>query len=497
MSDYRNKRLIEVSNKPNAYPHKFDVTATFKELRDKYNELKLEETDKNNIYNTAGRINEIREASKKLFFFSSTSNGVDLQFMGNLMFFEDKEKFLETMRSVARGDIVGVIGFMGRTRTGELTLYITKLQILTPCLHEIPKKTFGITDVETRAHKRYLDLIANPDSRKPFETKNKVIKNIRKYLDDLDFMEVQTPILSPQVGGANAKPFMTYHNDMKLDMFLRIAPELYLKTLVVGGFDRVYEMGPQFRNESISYKHNPEFWSLEYYMAYADYNDLIKMCEDMLSKLVKDITGGYKITYNKVEYDFTPPFKRIDIVSELEEKIGVKLITDFFSDESNKQLQELCDKFHIACGEPKTTARLLDKLIGHFIEPSCTNPTFVMNHPLIMSPLAKWHRDKPYLTERFELFVAGFELANAYTELNNPMVQRKTFEDQMKAKASGDVEAQDIDEGFIEALEYGLPPCGGFGLGIERLVMLLSDRSTIRDVLYFPTVNPLESDKDS
>jgi lysyl-tRNA synthetase, class II len=394
------------------------------------------------------------------------------------------------MRNIARGDYVGIYGFVGKTKMGELTIIAREMVVLTPCLRELSGTKFGLKDDEMRARKRYIDLIINRESRDPIIIRSKVLKYIRNYLDSLDFIEVQTPIISHQAGGASAKPFITHYNDLKTDMVMRVAPELYLKQLVVGGLDRVYEIGQQFRNESIDTSHNPEFVSLEFYMAYADYNDLMDICEDMLSKLVLQINGSYLVKYDDKVIDFKPPYKRLDIVKEIEKGTNTKLPDDLGSEEANKILLELCDKFNVECRSPKTNARLLDKLAGKFVENQFINPTFLINHPLVMSPLAKWHRDNPFLTERFELFVNGFELANAYTELNDPTIQRKTFEDQMKAKASGDDEAQPIDENYIEALEYGLPPTGGFGMGIERLIMVLSNRQRIKDVICFPMLKP-------
>jgi len=339
-----------------------------------------------------------------------------------------------------------------------------------------------------RANNRFLDLIVNPTSRNPFIVKTKVIKQIRNFLDGLDFIEVQTPILSGQAGGANAKPFTTYHNDLKMNMFMRIAPELFLKQLIVGGFERVYEIGSQFRNESCDLSHNPEFTSLEFYIMGLDYNDLFTLCEAMMCQIVESIKGSLKFMYQNKEIDFTPPFKRLDIMQEIENGIGQKIPTDISSEETRLFLAEMCNKFGVECSNPRTTARLIDKLAGRFVESQCHNPTFLINHPSIMSPLAKLHRDNPQLTERFELFVLGVEYCNAYTELNDPIIQRKTFESQMESKKQGDDEAQDIDHTFIKALEYGLPPTGGFGMGIDRFAMLLSDRDNIRDVLLFPTL---------
>lgn len=482
----------------NPYPHSYNITKTFDEYIKAYSNIETGTHIEDQFESLAGRCIEIRPAGKLTFITSSSSTNF-LQFMIKQDLLEDSADYKNIVSKIHRGDIVGVFGFVGKSKKGELSLFVKKIQILVPCLREIPKIHFGIKDEDLRIRKRYLDLISNPKSKLPFITKNKVIKFIRKYLDDRDFMEVQTPILCPLYGGANAKPFVTYYNDLKSNFFLRIAPELYLKQLIVGGFEKVYELGSQFRNESQDHTHNPEFISLELYSAYTDYNHMLKMGEEMISSLVKVVCGDYKIKITleessgikETEIDFTPPFKKIDMISELEKKTDCTFPTDFYTDEANKFLSDLCIRHKIDCGLPRTTARLIDKLVGHFIEPECINPTFVMNHPVIMSPLAKFHREKPHLTERFELFVNGFELCNAYTELNDPIIQRKTFEDQMNAKKQGDNEAQPIDETFINSLEIGLPPTGGFGLGIERLTMLLSNSNKISDVILFPSAKYL------
>jgi lysyl-tRNA synthetase class 2 len=343
-----------------------------------------------------------------------------------------------------------------------------------------------------RVQKRYLDLIANKESRDVFVTRSKIIKEIRNYLDTKDFMEVSTPILSSMSGGASAKPFITHHNDLDQEMFMRVAPELFLKKLVIGGLDRVYEIGPQFRNENIDTTHSSEFTSLEFYMVYADYNDLMNMCEEMLPQIVNNINGKLQIEYNvtdekQVTIDFTPPFKRIDMIPELEKHLG-KLPYNLSTDQSRNLLDKLCQDNSVECAHPRTTGRLLDKLVGHFIEPICINPTFIVNHPVVMSPLAKQHRANSQLTERFELFVNGMEISNAFTELNSYTIQEERFDQQQKDKQSGDVEAMPKNDDFIEALKYGLPPTAGYGMGIDRLVMILTNKISIRDVILFPTV---------
>jgi len=471
----------------NRYPHNFKISKTSEYFIKSYCYIKDGERVPELTETLAGRVIDIREASAKLVFMTIYSDMCKLQFVFSREFYKVPENFIKDVKSINRGDIIGVTGFVGKTKHGELSLFVKDFIVLTPCLTVLPKTYFGVTENNSR----FLEMIVNQEIAPTLKLKSKVIKFIRNFLDKLDFTEVTTPILQNKAGGANAKPFKTHHNDLNTDMVLRIAPELYLKQLVVGGMDRVYEIGQQFRNESIDRTHNPEFLSLEFYMAYTDYNDLMNIAEELLSTLVFNIKNSYKIEYfnneqNKlVTIDFTPPFKRIDYMSELEKHIG-KFPEDYSSNDMFEFLKQSCQKYNVECSHPMTIPRMLDKLAGHFIEPQCLNPTFLINHPIIMSPLAKWHRDDYRLTERFELFTNYFELCNAYTELNEPEIQRKTFEKQMEDKKNGDEEAQEIDDEFISALEMGLPPTGGFGLGIERLVMLLANKQFIKDVISFP-----------
>ncbi|KAK6957149.1 Protein kinase [Daldinia eschscholtzii] len=500
-------KLIE-SKEPYPYPHKFHRDYDLNDLVKEYGHLKSGEHDKTKTLRVAGRIYNKRASGSKLLFYDIRgNNGVKVQIMCQAQEIREGAPAFEKQHDhIRRGDIIGVIGYPGRTapktklekgEEGELSIFATEVILLSPCLHQLPDEYYGFKDQEQRYRKRYLDLIMNPKTAQTYRTRTKIIKYIRNYLDNAGFEEVETPILNQIAGGATAKPFQSHLNDYNMDIFLRIAPELPLKMLIVGEYDKVYEIGRLFRNEGADLTHNPEFTTCEFYEAYADFNDLMKRTEELVSGMVKHLTGSYVTTFTTQHgetytVNWEAPWRRVEMIPALEEATGEKFPPgdQLHTDETREWLKGVLKKVNVVCPEPQTTARMLDRLTGEFIEETAVNPTFITEHPKIMSPLAKDHRSKPGLTERFEAFVCKKEIANAYTELNQPFEQRLRFEEQARQKAQGDDEAQMIDETFLNALEYGLPPTAGWGMGIDRLTMFLTNNYTIKEVLLFPFMNP-------
>ncbi len=384
------------------------------------------------------------------------------------------------------GDIVGVAGNVFRTKKGEPTVEIKSWTMLSKSLRPLPEKWHGLTDVDLRYRQRYLDLIVNPQVQDTFVKRTKIISYIRRYLDEQGFLEVQTPVLQTIAGGANARPFITHHNALDIDVYMRIATELYLKRLIVGGLERVYEIGPDFRNEGIDTKHNPEFYMLEVYQAYADYKDIMKLVEDLVSGCAMEVLGTTKLEAEGHSIDLTPPWKRLSVWEGIEKYAGIR--REDLKDDSDAE--RIARKLNLKLDKGITKAGVIDKLLDAFVEPTLIEPTFLIDYPVEISPLAKRRLDDPSMTYRFEPFVLTRELGNAFSELNDPIDQKGRFLQQAREKDKGDDEAHPYDEDFITALEYGMPPTGGLGIGIERLVMLLCGMDSIRDVILFPMMKP-------
>ncbi len=386
------------------------------------------------------------------------------------------------------GDILGVEGFVFRTQKGEISVHAQKIALLSKSLLPLPEKFHGLKDTDTRYRQRYLDLIVNPEVKDAFIKRSRIITEIRRYLDAGGFLEVETPVLHNIAGGAAARPFITHHNTLDIDMYLRIALELHLKRLIVGGFERVYEIGRVFRNEGMDTRHNPEFTLLELYQAYTDYNGMMDLTEDLIRTVAKKVLGTAQITYGGVAIDLERPFERLSMLDAVKKYAGV----DFAAVSTLEQARALAKEHGIEYEERHGKGDILNLFFEAYVEDKLIQPTFIMNHPVEISPLAKRMPENPDYTERFELFIVGREHANAFSELNDPIDQRARFEAQAALKAAGDEEASDVDEDFLTALEYGMPPTGGMGMGVDRLVMLLTDQASIRDILLFPTMKPLK-----
>jgi lysyl-tRNA synthetase class 2 len=481
------QRLEKLNKLEEQYPNDFKLDSYSNEILEKYSETPKKELEKiTKKFKLAGRIMAIRDFGKASFVVLQDFKGkIQLYFHKSIL--KDKFSFFKEILDI--GDIIGVEGSVFKTKTGELTILVENFKVLTKSLRPLPEKWHGLTDKEKRYRQRYVDLIINKNVKNVFLMRNKIIKLIREFFDNRDFVEVETPMMHPVAGGATAKPFETYHNALNMKLFLRIAPELYLKRLVVGGFDRVYEINRNFRNEGISIQHNPEFTMVEFYMAYATYLDLMTFTEELFSYLAEKIFGSLKITYLNEEIDFTPPWDHLTVKEAI-----VKYSDGYINDKSKLEdidfLKKYAKKLEIDLkgGEPK--GKILTEIFEEVAEKKLIQPTFITEFPLDVSPLAKKNSENPEVVDRFELYIYGREIANAFSELNDPIDQKERFLKQLEEKEKGDEEAHSMDDDYVRALEYGLPPTAGEGIGIDRLVMLFTNQASIRDVILFPHLRP-------
>lgn len=457
---------------------KYNVSHHSNEVVDNYDSLEGQKVS------LAGRIMSKRIMGKASFMHLQDQNGRIQAYVKRDDIGTDEYKLFKTYDI---GDIVGIEGFVFKTKTEEVSVHVEKLVLLSKSLQVLPEKYHGLKDVDLRYRQRYVDLIVNPEVKDAFLTRTKALKALRSYLDERGFLEVETPILNTIAGGANARPFITHHNTLDIPMYLRIANELYLKRLIVGGFDKVYEMGRMFRNEGMDMKHNPEYTAIELYQAYADYKDMMDITENVISHMAQVATGSMKINYQGTEIDFTPPWKRMTMEECVKEYAGV----DFSEIDTDEEALAIAREKGIEITPGMRRGEVINAFFEEFGEDKLIQPTFITHHPVEVSPLAKRNVEDPRRTDRFEAFANKWELANAFSELNDPIDQRGRFEDQVRKRELGDDEACEMDEDFINALEVGLPPTGGLGIGIDRVIMLLTDSTTIRDVLLFPTMKPL------
>ena len=459
---------------------KFNRTHTSEDIEKHYDELEGKDVT------VAGRIMSKRIMGKASFCHIQDATGkiqsyVSINDLGEESYKQFKEDDI--------GDIIGITGFVFKTKTGEISIHAKELVLLTKSLRPLPEKFHGLKDTDLRYRQRYVDLIVNPEVKQTFEKRIKIIKEMRRILDEKGYMEVETPILQTIAGGATAKPFITHHNSLDIDMYLRVAPELYLKRLIVGGFDKVYEIGRNFRNEGMDIKHNPEFTNMEWYSAYEDYNDMMNMSEELISTVAKNVLGTTKITYQGTPIDLTPSWRRVTMIDSIKEVTGI----DFNTIQTDEEARKIADEKGVEYEELKNTrGHIINEFFDTFVEDTLIQPTFIIDYPVEISPLTKRRKDDPRLVERFELFIGDREYGNAYSELNDPIDQYERLAKQAEAKENGDEEAGGMDEDFVTALEIGLPPTGGMGIGLDRLIMLLTDSASIRDVLFFPTMKPLD-----
>lgn len=461
----------------NPYPYKFEKTDDIPDILKKFEDF---EKNEGLTVRTAGRLYNIRRMGKMIFADLGDQAG-RIQILlrkGNL----PDEEFEIFKKFVDSGDIIGIQGILFRTQRGENSISVTLFSLLSKSLCSLPEKFHGLKDIETRYRKRYLDLIFNVEKREIFVMRSKLISEIRKFLTERGFLEFETPVLQNVYGGANARPFITHHNFLEQNLFLRIAPELYLKRLVVGGYEKVFEICKNFRNEDIDTTHNPEFTMIEVYEAYSDYNDMMDLTEVLIAEIVFNLNGSYEVKMGERSINLCPPWKRISMNDALKEYAGLDVFSHSFEELKRIAIENRIEDYE----KVKTHGEFLALLFEGLVEDKLINPVFIYDFPVENSPLAKSHREKPGFVERFELFINGWEIANGYSELNDPLEQKKRFEDQDKKRKLGDLEAQTIDYDFINALGYGLPPTGGMGLGIDRLTMILAGLESIKEVILFP-----------
>lgn len=475
------KKLKELGKDPFVI-EKYEYTHHSTTIKDKFEELE-EET-----VSVAGRIMSRRGHGKVCFMDLQDSKGKIQIFIK--MDVIGKEEY-EHLNLLDIGDIIGVKGEVFKTKTGEVSIRAKEITLLTKSLQILPEKFHGLKDPDLRYRQRYVDLIVNPEVKETFILRSKIIKAIREYLDDRGFLEVDTPILNTVAGGANARPFITHHNSLGIDMYLRIANELYLKRLIVGGFEKVYEMGRMFRNEGMSYKHNPEFTNIELYQAYADYEDMMELTENLVAYVAEKTLGTAVIEYQGKKIDLTPPWRRITMIDAIKEYTGV----DFNTINTDEEAIEVAKAKGLEIEPGMKRGHVISEMFEEFCEEHLVQPTFVTHHPVEVSPLAKRNPEDPRLTNRFEAFINTWEIANAFSELNDPIDQKERFLEQVKQREAGDHEAHMMDSDFINALEVGLPPTGGLGIGVDRLIMILTNQPTIRDVILFPTMKPIDDEE--
>lgn len=475
----KRQKLEELKNEgKDPFVHEtYDVTAHSVGIKEEFNEADEREVS------IAGRIMSKRRHGKICFLDLRDSEG-NIQIFARKDVLEEK---YEDVKGIDIGDIVGVKGIVFKTEAGEITVRATDISLLSKSLQILPEKFHGLKDPDLRYRQRYVDLIVNPEVKDVFIKRNKIIKKIREFLDNKDFLEVETPILGTVAGGANARPFYTHHNTLDIDMQLRIANELFLKRLIVGGFDKVYEMGKMFRNEGMDTKHNPEFTNIELYQAYADYEEMMRITEDLFEYVALEVLGTDTINYQGTEICLKSPWKRITMIDAVKKYADV----DFNEIDTDEKAREVAREKGLDVNDNDTWGKLLSEMFEEFCEEHLVEPTFVIGHPVDVSPLAKRNPEDPRLTQRFEAFINTWEFANAFSELNDPIDQRERFEAQVAEKAAGDDEAHPMDSDFINAIEVGLPPTGGLGIGVDRMIVLLTDQPSIRDVLLFPTMKPL------